>query len=125
MNSLNLLSLLKLLILLELLDIQNRLNCAKVNHRWNKLLKKWVDIQSISISEKHFSVKNEFIESSVTFKVVDTARINPMVLTFLKKCTHIFHLVIHNAQILKYFATIWSKFENLQLLVLPNDTFDE
>uniref|UniRef100_A0A914PLT4 F-box domain-containing protein n=1 Tax=Panagrolaimus davidi TaxID=227884 RepID=A0A914PLT4_9BILA len=107
------------------LDIQNRLNCAKVNHRWNKLLKKWVDIQSFAISEKHFSVKNECIESSVTFKVLDTTRINPMVFTFLKKCTHIFHLVIHNAQILKYFATIWSKFENLKLLAIPNDTFDE
>uniref|UniRef100_A0AC35FVG0 F-box domain-containing protein n=1 Tax=Panagrolaimus sp. PS1159 TaxID=55785 RepID=A0AC35FVG0_9BILA len=107
------------------LDIQSRLNCAQVNHRWNTLLKKWVDIQSIAVSEKHFSVKNECIESSVTFIVLDTTRINPMILTFLKKCTHIIHLVIHNAQILKYFATIWSKFENLKLLVLPNDTFDE
>uniref|UniRef100_A0AC34FIR7 F-box domain-containing protein n=1 Tax=Panagrolaimus sp. ES5 TaxID=591445 RepID=A0AC34FIR7_9BILA len=107
------------------LDIQNRLTCAKVSHRWNKLLKKWVDIRSIAISEKHFSIKNEFIEASIPFKVQDSTRINAMVLMFLKKCSHAFNLVIHNAQVLKYFATIWSKFENLELLVLPNDTFDE
>lgn len=57
------------------LSIEDRFQCASVCRRWHHLLRKWTDVQALALSQKHVAIQNQHIESAMSFKELEGARI--------------------------------------------------